>query len=108
MLLHNFIIDSREGRLDDRDNSYFQQFDIIEDSVQDEITEATGEMPRAIVSDNNEPRRCGRPSVEEEEHRQQGILTRHNLTIKLAVHEMKRPLQSDMHYNSHGHIYMTS
>jgi DDE superfamily endonuclease len=106
MLLHNFIIDRRENQSIDR--AYFQDFDIPADSVQDYITEQTGETPQAIATDNNEPRLGGRPSTEELEQREKGITIRERLTVKLAVHDMRRPLEHDMHYNSHGHIYMTS
>ena len=108
MLLHNFIIDCREGRVDRGDDSYFQDFEIETDAMQDELTMATGEAPRALATDNNEPRRRRRPTVDEETQRQLGDDIRHRLTIKLATHEMKRPLQHDMHYNKQGHIYMTS
>ena len=105
MLLHNYIVDSRESQLDD---TYFRQFNIPVDATQVEISQQTGEIPIALATDNNEPRRPGRPTVEEEQFRQTGQDIRHQLTVKLSVHELKRPLQHDMHYNSQGHIYMTS
>jgi DDE superfamily endonuclease len=106
MLLHNFILDMREN--DSLDNAYFQDFDIPADSIQDYITEQTGEAPQAIATDNNEPRLGGRPSSDEVKQRELGITVRERLTVKLAVQDMRRPLEHDMHYNSHGHIYMTS
>jgi hypothetical protein len=107
MLLHNFIIDCREA--DDReDDRFFQMFDIQMDTLQVELTHQTGEMPRAIVTDNNEPRPKGRPSAHDLRFRELGTELRHRLMIQLATREMRRPLQHDMHYNSHGHIYMTS
>ena len=108
MLLHNFIIDCREGSFDNRDMSYFQQFDIAMDSLQQQLTQLSGEMPRALATDNNEPRTAGRHSLEQIDMTQLGDTVRSRLTVKLAVHEMRRPLQHDMHYNSHEHIYMTS
>jgi hypothetical protein len=104
MLLHNFILDN-----DDREDSrFFQEFRIRMDSVQHEITRQTGEMPVPMVSDNNQPNLGGRPSMKEQEQKQPGYTVREHLTIKLATHEMVRPLQHDMHYNSYGHIYISS
>jgi DDE superfamily endonuclease len=105
MLLHNFIIDQRENL---GDASFFEQFDIPIDHIQDLITEQTGELPHAIATDNNEPRPVGRHSTDEIKERELGIHIRERLTVKLAVHGMRRPLLHDMHYNSHGHIYMSS
>jgi hypothetical protein len=106
MLLHNFIIDCKEAA-DKYDAEYFETFDVAMDSIQREITRQTGEIPRAIVTDNNEPRTRGRPSVNNLEFREQGAEIRHQLTIRLASCEMKHPLQHDMHYNSQGHMFMT-
>jgi DDE superfamily endonuclease len=103
MLLHNFIIDCRE-----KDPTYFEQFDIPADDTQDYITEQTGEVPQAIATDNNEPRTPGRRTLEENKQRERGISIRDRLTVQLAVHNMKRPMEHGMHYNSHGHIYMSS
>jgi hypothetical protein len=61
MLLHNFIIDN------ERDEVQYsaQDFDIEIDSTQQELTRQTGEIPRALVTDNNEPRQRGRPTNDE-------------------------------------------
>jgi DDE superfamily endonuclease len=106
MLLHNFIVDSRENT--QTDMLYFEQFQIPVDSIQDELTLLTGEVPAAVATDNNEPRPGGRPSLDDIKLRELGLVIRENLTVKLAVHEMRRPMLQDMHYNAHGHIYMTS
>jgi DDE superfamily endonuclease len=103
MLLHNFILDNERD-----DARFYQDFSIQMDKQQQEVTRKTGELPRPMVGDNNEPRVGGRPSNEESERRRLGDLVRHRLSVKLANHEMRRPLQHDMHYNSYGHIYMTS
>jgi DDE superfamily endonuclease len=106
MLLHNFIIDRRENiGLDD---NFFEQFDIPVDSLQDHLTEQTGEVPQAIATDNNEPRPPGRHSTEEIKERELGVIIRERLTVKLAARGMSRPLEHNMHYNSHGHVYMSS
>jgi DDE superfamily endonuclease len=106
MLLHNFIVDCRENI--SFDTSYFEDFDIPFDYVQDVLTEQTGEVPMAVATDNNEPRPGGRPTLEDVKLRELGISIRERLTVKLAVHELRRPMLHDMHFNSHGHIYMTS
>ena len=104
MLLHNFILDNG-GREDVR---FFEDFNITMDTTQVEITRQTGEVPRPLVSDNNEPNAGGRRSQDENELRRQGQLVRHRLTVKLSSHDLGRPLEHDMRMNSYGHIYMTS
>jgi hypothetical protein len=104
MLLHNYIIDAREG---EKDTDYFRDFDIAMDPLQLQLTRQSGKIPRAIVADNNEPRRGRRRRVDEEELRDRGEELRRQLTGRLAANDIRRPLQHDMHYNSHGHIYMT-
>ena len=103
MLLHNFIIDH------DRDErSYFEDFSLPRDSVQEALTRQSGEMPRAVVTDNNEGRPPGRPSSDDNRRREKGEDVRHRLLVKLAAKDLRQPLLHNMHYNSHGHIYMTS
>jgi hypothetical protein len=106
MLLHNFIVDCREST--DDDNNYFLSFNVKMNAIQDQLTKKTGEMPVAAVTDNNEPGRRGRRTIEETTLQEQGKKLRHLLTVKLAANGMRRPMLSDMHYNEYGHIYMTS
>ncbi len=106
MLLHNFIIDSREAA--EEDSRYFSNFEIRMDEIQQELTRKTGEMTRPVVTDNNEPREKRRPSKDEVEMRRQGEEIRHRLTVKLAANNMHRPMGHNMSFNSYGHIYMTS
>jgi hypothetical protein len=106
MLLQNFIIDNRESA--EEDMYYFENFSVNMDRIQQALTEQTGEMPRAVVTDNNEPRRRGRRTIQEEEMRTIGAGVRSRLTVKLATHELKRPMLHDMKYNSYGHIYLDS
>ena len=107
MLLHNFIVDHRQTG-DTEDNRFFSNFDIQMDTVQSEVTRQTGEFPRALVTDNNEPARIGRPTVLESELRQKGEEIRLRLLVKLAASNMRRPMQCDMEYNDYGNIYTTS
>jgi hypothetical protein len=106
MLLHNFIVDNRCDRAED--HCFFQNFNVTMDAVQVELTRQSGEMPRAIVSNNNEPRGPGRPTADEENLRQHGNQVRNRLTVKLATKGLTRPMQHDMKYNDHGNIYMES
>jgi hypothetical protein len=79
------------------------------DPIQQKVTRQSGEMPRPVVTDNNEPRSRGRPTVDKVQLRQEGMQIRHNLlTIRLAVNNLRRPLLHDMKVNSYGHIYMTN
>jgi hypothetical protein len=101
MLIHNFIVETR----DEEDvNIFFQNATEIYDEEQRGLTEATGELPTPLVTDNDEPRPSGRPSAIETQHRQQGMEMRHKLTISLAVNGLERPLYNGMRYNSFGHI----
>jgi DDE superfamily endonuclease len=106
MLLQNFLIDHRDSISAREDSVYFQQFEInSQEAIQLEITRQSGEPPRALVTDNNEPHPPGRPTRLEEEQRRYGLNVRDRLTVKLAAHDLKRPLQQNMNNNSHVHIY---
>ena len=107
MLLQNFIIENRDDGV--HDNAYFSKFSVdVFDPIQVEITRQTGEIPRAMVSDNNEPKGRGRHTLDETAMALQGAKVRDILTTRLAVNDMRRPMKHDMKYNSYGHIYMTS
>ena len=106
MLLHNFIIENRRDGV--TDGAYFENFKMNnDDSLQAAITRKTGEMPRALVSDNNEPKTPGRLSDEEIAAINKGERVRNRLTVNLATAGMERPMHNTMKYNSEGHIYMT-
>jgi len=108
MLLHNFIIDERHGNPhDDFDRNYFSNFRIDgNQQSQQRLTQATGEQPRALVTDNNEPRPAGRPSNQDAEHRRQGQRIRNSNLLKLAHHNFQRPILSNMRLNAQGHVHM--
>lgn len=104
MLLHNFIIEMR-----DEDIGYFKNFTLeVHSKVQEHLTTYTGEVPRPLVTDNDQPPPRGRPPPEEHEFRQLGNNIRHRLVVKLAAHKRSRPMEHDMEFNSQGNIYMTS
>jgi hypothetical protein len=108
MLLHNFIIENRENGVSD--NNYFATFRMQSqmDTIQDRITDVTGEFPHALVTDNNEPRPPGRQSLTSAELDAQGSNLRSILTTNLAVHGLRRPMQYGMRYNHEGHVYIVS
>ena len=106
MLLHNFIIEHQVDGV--QDNVHFANFNIdMQNQTQMEITQQTGEVPRSIVSDNNEPR-MGHPTTDQQAHVAIGNMIRECLTTKLAVCEMTRPMRHNVKHNQHGHIYVTS
>ena len=99
MLLHNYI-------LKDRDKNapvIFTEIDL--DSTQNALTTATGKIPIPLVTDNNETRNPGRRSQLEENSHRKGDEKRHDLTVKLAIHNLRRPMQNGMRYNNYGHVY---
>jgi hypothetical protein len=60
MLLHNSIIDEREGAKDIDDANFFERFYIDEhEKVQQVILSKTGEQPSAMVLDNNKLKPTG-------------------------------------------------
>jgi len=106
MLLHNFIIDEGHG-YDEFDRSCFENFSINRQlESQRRQTQSTGEQPRALVSDNNEPRPAGRRSDEERQRRDDGERIRNGNVLLLATHSFRRPMHSNMRMNAEGHIYM--
>ena len=107
MLLQNYIIDNRDGDGSEKDSHYFLSFNIDIDETQARLYAETGEMPRAVVTDNNEPARRGRRTVLEEGLSEVGNNVRRRMSVELAAREMRRPLQKDMQYNSYGHIYFS-
>jgi hypothetical protein len=103
MLLHNFILDH-----DREDVHFFRDFNISMDRTQQVIYRKTGEVPRPLVSDNNEPRTACQLMKDDRELQTLGEMIRHRLTVKLASRDLGRPLQHHMEYNSYGHIFMTN
>ena len=81
---------------------------MVMDETQQQITRVTGEIPRAVVTDNNEPNPGGRRSKDDNLLRVKGEDIRQRMTIKLSACDLDRPLQFDMHYNQNGNVYMTS
>lgn len=107
MLLHNFIVDEREAG-DSEDRRFFSNFDIAMDRSQRTVSRKSGELPRALVTDNNEPKTVGRNTLEENEPKKQGEEVRHRLVVKLAAHGRRRPMQWDMECNDCGNTCTTA
>jgi len=107
MLLHNFIVDQRHGEpSDDFDRSHFQNFRIDNTlATQQRLTRTTGEQARAIASDDEEPCTGGRPSNQEAEFGRQGNRMRNGNVLKLATHNFRRPMQSNMRLNKQGLVH---
>ena len=103
MLLHNFIV---EWRMTDKEQSgsekqHFRQFTIDMDAPsQRQMTDLTGELPHALVTDNNEPKPAGRPSMSEKRLMEEGEVLRNTLMLALAKDNLKRPKESGMKHNN--------
>lgn len=98
VLLHNFLVDKREGAFESTiERNYFANF-----NIDDEDQRTTTEVPNPLVTDNNELNRGGRPIIDEK-----GIEIRKNLTIMLHANDLHRHMNTGMTYNRHGHVYMT-
>ena len=87
MLLHNFTIDERHGQPhNDFDSQCFQNFRINTGlESQRRQTASSGEVPRALVTDNNEPRPPRRLNDEERDRRLAGERVRNNGVLLLAL-----------------------
>jgi len=109
MLLHNFIVESRmSSNRPDEDEAHFRNFSTESRSAaQLRLTAITNEAPRALVTDNNEPRPTGRPSTCEKALMEHGKSLQNALMLSLAKGNLKRPMESGMKHNDEGHIYMT-
>jgi len=108
MLLHNFIIESGwETDNVDEEQAYFRNFTTESDSsAQLRLTSLTQEPPRALVTDNNEPKPVGRPTISESQMLAEGESLRNTLMLNLAKEKLTRPTESGMKYNEQGHIYV--
>ena len=98
VLLHNFLIDKRDGTIESQiERTYFANFNIDE-----EDNRTNAEVASPLVTDNNEPHRGGRPTIDD-----RGKEIRNTLTVMLRTHELHRFLNNGTTFNRHGHVYMT-
>lgn len=98
-LLHNFLIDKRDGTIESQiERSFFENFNIDDE---DQRTSAE-EVASPLVTDNNEPNRGGRPTIDV-----RGREIRNTLTVLLKSNDLHRYLSNGTTFNRHGHVYMT-
>jgi len=89
------------------DEQCFRQFTMeLESAAQRRMTALTGELPRALVSDNNEPKPAGRPSMTEKRMLEEGEILRNTLMLTLSKGNLKRPKESGMRCNDEGLTFM--
>ena len=94
MLLHNFIVEERELSDRETDCNFFENFNYDESNRN---RNAHGEVPDAIVTDNDEPKPKGRQDKRLEDLKKLGSKLRNTLATNLAAKNYVRPLQSGMH-----------
>ncbi len=106
MLLHNFLIDVRQEEEDGYfDRAFFASFSVntlIEDSASQE---ESNETPISLVTDNNEPKPCGRKTKQQLDMRKRGEIVRARLDTLLHVADKVRPTTYKMKINQLGHVY---
>lgn len=109
VLSHNFVIDCRDSALpDDEDQRHFREFRIDQSPPhQEHLTRIAGESPRALVVDNDKPNPGGRPSLTEQQMREEGKTVRNAATLNLASNNLGRPIEKGMVHNDEGNIHMT-
>lgn len=99
VLLHNFLIDKRDGTIESQiERTFFANFNIDDEDQRSDAEEAAS----PLVSDNNEPKKGGRPIVDP-----RGRELRNNISVLLRTNGMHRYLNNGTTINRHGHVYMT-
>lgn len=108
MLLHNFLIDERErsDNLKASDRTYFSTFSIS--NIIDDSEISDDEFPMALVTDNGEPKRGGRPTASQIESKQRGMKIREEMALRLAEAGINRPLGAQTKRNAYGLVYDVS
>lgn len=103
--LHNFLIDTRDDN--EEEDAYFRNFSeaTVNDLYDGVIDNHDEDSPYALVSDNNEPRPRGRPTMSDRERQQKGIAFRDTLCLSLSEDGLKRPYNNAMKTNAMGHVY---
>ena len=92
MLLHNFLVDMRDGA----DLDFFASFSVKTVTDEDCGHGPADEIPLAIVTDNNAPRPPGSKKKDEIECNKEGQSVREVLRGTLDTNDMKRPMRSGM------------
>ena len=99
-LVHNFIIDERDGEA----MNYISSFSHANLTVEGDHD--VNEMLTATAGGNNEPRPRGRPVMNDKRSKQMGIGLRETLTWMLDGQELRRPAAKGFKYNQYGMVYM--
>jgi len=68
------------------------------------ITQLTNEAPRALVTDNNEPRPAGRILMSEKRMQEEGRALCNTLMLSLARGKLAWPMERGMKHNDQGLI----
>jgi hypothetical protein len=122
-LVHNFIVDAREGVDEDTldgfdEEAYFRQFSAstvaeLDDSLLARTITTTRpvgaeplEQAAAVATDNNEPNPGGRRTVASMNSKKDGFRLRSLITLHLSLYECFRPKQKGFKYNDAGMVYM--
>ena len=87
MHLHNFLVDFRNSLNDPMTDK------LIEDEIFNYDLLDNGIISSAITSDSRRP--AGRPSNDEVECRQRGLILRNHLKQSLQNHNMHRPVNEE-------------
>ena len=87
MHLHNFLVDFRNSLNDPLNDK------LVEEEIFNYDRLDNGIMSTVITSDSNRP--AGRPSNDEVECLQRGLLLRHHLKVSLQNHNMQRPCNDE-------------
>lgn len=101
-LLHNFIIDERC----EEDCQFIRTFNQQRVNEADNNGGLNHEVAFAIVTDNNEPRPPGRPSMTGLRSREVGLRIREAICFSLDSYGLTRPTQPGFKYNDCGMVYM--
>ena len=101
-LLHNFIIDERC----EEDCQFIRTFNQQRVNEADNNGGLNHEVAFAIVTDNNEPRPPGRPSMTGLRSKEVGQRIREAICFSLDSYGLTRPTQPGFKYNDCGMVYM--
>jgi hypothetical protein len=99
-LVHNFIIDERDGE----SMNYISSFSHANLTLEGDHD--VNEMLTATAGGNNEPRPRGRPVINDKWLKQRGTGLRETLTWMLAGAELGGPATKGFKFNQCGMVYM--
>lgn len=104
-LLHNFLVDCREGTAD-KDVSFLSNLSHSDVEAMDrECPPDERDFTDPMVSDNNAPKPAGRPTYDVVDNNKRGSTLRDRLCSDLFEEDLGRPMQNKMRRNGFGHVY---